>query len=129
MDLHKIVRTAINTVNPDRLASLKVSIGYDQNPDGDGEQVPVYASEVQIRAQVQALQFTDLQQLDGLNLQDERYAIYVAGNLHGVLRPDSKGGDLITFLDNNEIYLTAMVLERWPDWCKIAATRQMGVGA
>jgi hypothetical protein len=76
-----------------------------------------------VPAQIQSLTFRDLQQIDGLNLQGNRNGIYFYGQIDGIVRPDNKGGDLITFPDGS-IWLVAMVLEDWPDWCKVAATRQ-----
>ena len=76
-----------------------------------------------VPAQIQALTFRDLQQIDGLNLQGDRRGIYFYGEIDGLVRPDNKGGDLITFPDGT-IWLVAIVLEQWPDWCKVAATLQ-----
>lgn len=76
-----------------------------------------------VPAQIQSLTFRDIQQIDGLNLQGNRNGIYFYGRIDGLVRPDNKGGDLITFPDGTT-WLVAMVLEDWPDWCKVAATRQ-----
>ena len=78
-----------------------------------------------VPAQIQSLTFRDLTQIDGLNLQGDRFGIYFYGEIDGIVRPDNKGGDLVTF-PNGKIYLVAIVLEQWPDWCKVAATLQNG---
>lgn len=82
-------------------------------------------------AQVQALSWKDLQQLDGLNMNGERRAIYLEGEFDGVVRPSMKGGDLITLTTgaNAGVWLVAQVLEQWSDgdtkaWCKCACTLQ-----
>jgi hypothetical protein len=75
--------------------------------------------------QVQALTGRDLQQIDGLNLQGTRRAIYIEGDIEGIVRPTQQGGDLITTPDGS-IWLVAMVLETWPNWCKVAVTLQNG---
>jgi hypothetical protein len=78
-------------------------------------------------AQVQTLTFRDLAQLDGINLQGERRALYLNGSWAGVLRPEVKGGDLVTLPDGS-LWLVALVLENWwltAGWCKCAATRQL----
>ena len=49
-------------------------------------------------------------------------AAYLYGNLAGVVRPDSKGGDLVEF--NSQSWLVVKVLETWPDWCKVAIVYQ-----
>lgn len=81
-----------------------------------------------VRAQVQALSFKDLTQIDGLNLNGTKRAIYVNNRLDGIVRPDGKGGDLITIPSgvSKGVWLIAMVLEQWPDWCKVVATLQDG---
>ncbi|WP_429322567.1 hypothetical protein [Paraburkholderia sp. GAS448] len=69
-------------------------------------------------------------QLDGLNLQGERRALYLDGNWQGVLRAEVKGGDLVTLPDSS-LWLIAHVLENWrmtSGWCKVAVTRQMPSG-
>jgi len=74
-------------------------------------------------AQIQSLTYSDLMKMDGLNIQGQRRALYLNGRFDGVVRPALKGGDLVTFPDGTK-WLVAMVLEYWPDWCKIAVTLQ-----
>lgn len=79
-------------------------------------------------AQVQPLSFRDLQQIDGLNLQGTRKAIYLMGAIDGIIRPDGKGGDLV-FLPDGSVYLVAMVSEGWnisAGWTKVICTLQDG---
>lgn len=127
MDLHSIVSGAIGTVNPFILASIQMSNGYTIAPGG--KQTPVYLSAVNQLIQVQALQHDDLVQLDGLNIQGERRAIYLEGFWSGVIRPDSKGGDLLTFPEYpggpSRTWLVVFVFEHWPDWSKLAVTLQV----
>lgn len=79
-----------------------------------------------VMAQVQALTFRDLQQIDGLNLQGTRRAIYLYGKVQGINRAENKGGDLITVAAGDAAgkWLVAEVLEQWPDWVKVACTQQ-----
>ncbi len=79
-----------------------------------------------VDAQVQALTYDDLRQIDGLNLNGTRRAIYLSGELDGVVRSKLKGGDLITLSDgpNAGTWLVAHVLEQWEDWVKVAVTLQ-----
>lgn len=81
-----------------------------------------------VKAQVQALTFRDLTQIDGLNLQGTRRGIYLFGKVDGLVRAENKGGDLIAIADGVHagIWLVAMVLEQWPGWVKVAATQQNG---
>ena len=114
--------------------TIRESAGY--TTAADGKRTPLYAPAMPMFAQVQALQFRDLVQLDGLNLQGERRALYLNGNWQGVLRPEVKGGDLVPLPDgsagsngaNGSLWLIALVLENWwltDGWCKVAITRQM----
>ncbi len=126
MDLHAIVAGAIGTVNPFILASLQMSNGYTTT--ASGKQVPVYFPAINQLIQVQALSSKDLAQLDGLNIQGANRAIYTEGFWSGVIRPDSKGGDLFTFPavpgGSTRTWLVVQALETWPDWSKLAVTLQ-----
>jgi hypothetical protein len=126
MNLHGIVSGLIGAVNPHVPATLLVSTGF--TVDDDGKRIPTYAAPVTVTAQVQALTFRDIMQVDGLNLQGTRRAIYLYGEVDGLVRVSQRGGDLITLADgpNVGVWLVAQVLEQWPDWCKVAATLQNG---
>jgi hypothetical protein len=125
MNLHGIASPAIAAVNPLRPITVQVSTGYVTGPSG--KPVPTYTDPITgVRAQIQPATFRDLQQTEGLNLQGTRKSIYITGNIDGIVRPDNKGGDLVTFEDDGTVWLVAMVLEAWPDWCKVAATLQNG---
>lgn len=123
MNLHDIVSGAIGVVNPFIAGTYTVSSGYTTGEDGS--RVSLYSS-VDVSAQVQPMSYRDLQQVEGLNLNGTRRSIYVNGRFDGVVRPSQKGGDLITILVgiNRGVWLTALVLEQWPDWVKVAATLQ-----
>lgn len=125
MDLHSIVSGVVGTINPFVPATIQVSIGYTTSDDGT--RVPQYDT-INVSAQVQALTYADLRQIDSLNLNGTRRAIYLKGAFNGTVRPQSKGGDLITLTDgpNAGVWLVAMVLEQWPDWCKVVTTLQNG---
>lgn len=121
MNLHAIVGPAIAVVNPTVTVSLQLSTG--STTADDGIQTPTYAAPTPVPAQIQALTYRDLVQVDGLNLNGTKRAIYFYGSVEGVVRPSARGGDLVTFPDGT-VWLTAMVLESWPDWCKVAAVLQ-----
>lgn len=188
MNLHGLASGAIGAVNPFVPISIQVSTGHATN--ADYVRVPTYADPVTVPGQVQALTFRDIQQLDGLNLQGTRRAIYVNGRVDGLVRVENKGGDLVTVpgaffsgsiagdvltveqmlsgsvavgdalsgsgveagtritalgsglggvgtysvsaaqtvestaMVSGALYLVAVVLEQWPDWCKLAVTLQ-----
>lgn len=126
MNLHGLVSGAIAAVNPFVPCTIQASTGY--TTDAAGKRVPTYAAPFTIPGQVQALTFKDLTQLDGLNLNGTRRAIYFNGRVDAIVRVDNKGGDLITIADgvNAGVWLVALVLEQWPDWVKVAVTLQDG---
>jgi hypothetical protein len=79
-------------------------------------------------AQVQPMTFRDIQQIEGLNLQGTRKAIYLNGAVDGLIRESNKGGDIITMPDGT-VWLVALVLEGFnptAGWTKCAATLQNG---
>lgn len=123
LNLHGIVRGAITSVNSDQTLAYEESTG---STIGAGfKPAPGYAAVQQIRGQVQALSWKDLQQLDGINMNGERRAIYLYGAINGVVRPAAKGGDLLTDSDEN-VWLVVQNLEQWPFHCKVAVTLQNG---
>jgi hypothetical protein len=104
-------------------AGVAGGIGTYSVSEGQNVVPEVMATSLTLNAQVQALTFRDIAQLEGLNLQGTRRAIYLDGAIEGLVRPQNKGGDLITLPDGT-VWLVAMVLEHWLDWCKVAATLQ-----
>lgn len=97
MNMHQVVAGAISSVNPLVPLSIRVSTGYAQ--DANFVRQPSYAPAQVVQGQVQALTFRDIQQLDSLNLQGTRRAIYVNGRVDGLVRVENKGGDLVTVPD------------------------------
>lgn len=126
MNLSGIVGNYVAAVNPWVTASIQASQGYTTSPDGD--RVPAYAPAVDIQVQMQAMTYRDLVQIDGLNINGEKRAMYINGIWEGVARPDGRGGDLITLPDGS-VWLLAQVLENWgyqDGWTKVAVVRQNG---
>lgn len=120
MNLHLIAAGAVSAVNPFISITVQRSDGF--TVDADYNQVPKYV-QVPTTGQVQMLSGKDLRQLEGLNIQGVDQAVYLNGNFEGVFRVLGKGGDLLQF--NGFTYLVLAVLERWPDWCKVAVVMQM----
>ena len=126
MNLHSIVGPYVAAVNPWIEITIQPSAGYTTNDDGT--RVPAYGSAVAAQAQMQALQYNDIAQLDSLQIQGNRRALYINGNWDGIVRADQKGGDLITLPDGS-VWLVALVLENWSDvdgFVKVAITLQNG---
>lgn len=121
MNLHGIVRGAIQAVNPDVPVSVRRSTGATQ--DASGRSIPGYAPAVAAMGQRQALTGKDLRFLENLNVQGVTDKMYLYGNIEGLIRADGRGGDLITCAGH--VYKVGAVLERWPDWCALALIMQL----
>jgi hypothetical protein len=121
VNLHQVVSGAVSAVNPQMRLVVLVSTGAVTN--ADGSRVPGYAPPQTVCGDVQALQYSDILQLDALNIEGQRRKIYINGEVDGLVRADNKGGDLVV-TPNREVWLVAMVLEYWPDWCSVAVTLQ-----
>ena len=121
MDLRGIANGVTSTVNPNQTVTVLRSTGYTI---GAGRrQVPGYAAPITGPGQIQALDANDIKQLDGLNVQGTIRAIYLRGNLAGVIRPDGTGGDIVQIAGQD--WLVVKVLEGWPTWTKAAIVLQM----
>lgn len=78
-----------------------------------------------VMGQIQSLTAGEIEHLDTLNIQGQMRALYINGKIDGLIRPDEKGGDLVTTQDGR-VWLVANMLEYWPDWCKAALVLQNG---
>jgi hypothetical protein len=82
-----------------------------------------------LQGQIQPITWRDLQQMDGINLGGVRWKIYLYGEVDAVVRPEKKGGDLITIFAPNQhagVWLVAQVLEAWNGWVCAAIVLQDG---
>ncbi len=95
MNLHGIVRGAINSVNADRPALYLKSTGNSIN--ADFSQTPAYAPAVPVRVQIQPLGKEELRHIEKLNLQGVFRTVFMFGNTQGVVRVLAQGGDLLQF--------------------------------
>lgn len=125
MNLRGIANSVTRAVNPNVQGTVKRSDGYDTK--ANGVRVPKYTDQP-VTVQAQALSYGDLRQLEGLNIQGVKRAIYVNGAVAGLIRVGQKGGDIIVFpagtFYEGTTWLCVHVLEQWPDWCKFAITLQ-----
>lgn len=122
MDLRSIANQVSDTVNLNIPVTLQSSTGFTT---GAGlRQVPTYTPTAGF-AQVQALDNSDLKQLDGLNIQGSIRAIYFKGVLAGVVRANTQGGDLVVISASPAVppalvgtWLIVKTAESWPNWTK-----------
>ena len=122
MDLRSLANSCTSVVNPNIIVTVLRSTG--STIGRGGKQTPIYAVPVTGPAQLQALDGSTLRQMDGLNIQGVLRAIYLRGNLAGVIRPDSKGGDIVNI--GEQTWLVVKVLEAWPLWTKAVVQYQNG---
>lgn len=130
MNLHSIVRPAINTVNPDITGRWLESTGFTTS--AAGRPTPTYSNHANVRMQVQALTGKDLLHPNFVSLQGVKRSVYAFANIQGVVRPDGTGGDLLIFPQDRggaaRVWLVVAVLETWtPDsagWCKVGVVLQ-----
>jgi hypothetical protein len=133
MNLHAIVRGPIGTVNPEFLGVWRESAGYATG--ADFRPTPAYVDHANTPMQVQALSGKDLLHTDFQSMQGVKRAVYLFGNVQGVVRPDVKGGDLLLFPEvrggANRVWLVVVVMETWgPDttgWCRVGVVLQTDV--
>lgn len=78
----------------------------------DGTRVPTYAQAFTATVQVQPISTADLRKLDSLNIQGVNQKVYMTGELSGLVRVKSLGGDLLVLKDGTT-YLVRAVLEQW----------------
>lgn len=95
MNLHGIVRAAINSVNSDKLVQYLASTGF--TVADDGTQVPTYAAAAPVIAQIQPLGKDELRHIDRLNLQGVFRTLYLFHNPQAIVRILAQGGDLFQF--------------------------------
>ncbi|OYV46728.1 MAG: hypothetical protein B7X10_04750 [Burkholderiales bacterium 21-58-4] len=128
MNLHQVVRSAITSVNPDIAATLLRSNGYTYTPDG--KQVPAYLSFTG-QIQVQGVSAKDLEHTDFLNIQGVLRTVYLIGNWAGVVRADSKSGDIMNFPQIPgaavQSWRVISVKETWPNWSSVIVWLQSTV--
>jgi hypothetical protein len=127
MNLFALTVGAASIVNPTQYATVRRSAGY--TTADDGSQQPAYRTFNSVPVQVQALSNDEVHQMDGLNIQGNKSAIYAGGDYAGVVRLSGAGGDLFTI--GGSVWLVVTVLENWgalgsPDgWVKLALVQQM----
>lgn len=127
MNLHGVVSNVIAAVNPTIRVTWRSNVSYSTN--ADFSRAPSYVDSL-VPAQIQHMQFDDLKQIEGMGIQGLRRKLYLFGNVNGMVRTLSKGGDLVVFPDGST-WLVAMVLETYGHgvsgqrgWCSVACTLQ-----
>jgi len=95
INVRGIVRSGVNSINPDTPVVILQSSGFTVLPGGI--QAPGYLPAVSAIAQVQPIPSEELKHIANFNSSSVYYDLYIDGDWHGLNRADEKGGDLIYF--------------------------------
>lgn len=122
VNLHRVVRSAINSINTDQDVVIKLNKGVEHQPGG--LQVPVW-EEVEDKAQVQPIKSSEIKFINNYNSSSTYRNFYFDRTIHGINRRRLTGGDIIVwdgfewFVDSNE--------EDWQTvgWSKVRAIQQL----
>lgn len=128
MNLHGIVRGAIQRVNADVPGTIYVSTGHTMEY---GISTPLF-DVVQVRLQVQSASHESLFHLNGLTGSKAISIVYAYGNFSTVNRPAGTGGDLLNI--GGKWWAIQNVLEGWadgfsPEWCSFSITQQLNAAS
>jgi hypothetical protein len=136
MNLHGIFRNTIPSINPD-VAVVYVASAGAPTVNAAGKSTSSYASPVNVRAQVQPVTGQDLRKYDFLQAQGIYRAVYLFGDIEGIVRSAQKGGDLLKFpmsqAPGSTVYtwLVRQVDETWTSdatqggWCRVIVVQQL----
>ena len=130
MNLHRLARGAIQTVNPDRRMTLFRSLP-DKVTDARGIPTAMYAPGVEVMGQVQSESDAALAPADRVNQNTITRRIWLfadadaASRPWGVWRPLARSGDIIHDDAGGQWYVDAVVDDFSPDgWVSLRATLQ-----
>ncbi len=125
MNLRQLANPVTQITNPNIMVTWVQSTGYTTAPDGARTSTTQNTS---IQAQVQGLSASDLRHIDALNIEGVVRSVHMYGNVQGVVRADSKGGDILQFpeVPGGAIrnWRVIQVMETWPDWSRVLVTLQ-----
>ena len=152
LNLHSVVRQAIQSVNADVNGAWLPALGYTVSADGG--QLPTYRPPLEVQLQVQPPTTRDLQHINFLNLQGVIRTVFMYSNPRAIDRVSAQGGDLLMFMQSqpqflrdssgqvvldsnsqpvlisspNDCWLVAAIDEWWdvssPGWTKLYAVLQ-----
>jgi hypothetical protein len=129
VNLHTATRGIVQSINPDIMATIERSAGYDTLPSG--KRKPKFLAAQSVMIQVQPMTTGDIRHAEFLNLQGVMRVVYGYGSTEGIVRATQKGGDLLTFppFPGQPVctWLTSEALEVWNSgWSKVIAILQTG---
>lgn len=126
MNLRQLANSVTQTVNPNISATWVRSTG-GYTTAADGKRTPTTSSST-VQIQAQGVSASDLRHVDALNIQGVMRSVHMYGNVQGVVRADSQGGDILQF---PEIpggaplsWRVIQVMETWPEWSRVLVVLQ-----
>lgn len=127
MNLRGAANGMIQNINPNQTGINWIqSTGFTIN--AAGKQVPTTVTKV-VEIQVQAMSAETLKHVDALNIQGVMHSVYMYGDIQGIVRADSKGGDILQFAARPENpvhnWLVVAVIETWKDWAHVIVQLQV----
>lgn len=126
IDVRGIANRAIQPVNPNIPAIYFRSQGYTTNPAG--KQIPAFQPGAGVIIQLQAMRGSDLKHIENYNQQNVYRNVRMWGYTQGLVRTDSRGGDILQFPESpgdvNQTWLVSAVLENWPTWSSLIVCLQ-----
>ncbi len=125
MNVYDIANRTIQAVNADIPMTWRLSAGYTTDPDGMRK--PAYI-DMAITGQVQPMSGDSLAFTEGLDIQGIMRAVWMHGNVQGVVRSDERGGDLLLFPQVPgtpvQAWKVVTVVETWPTWAHVVVVLQ-----
>lgn len=109
MNLHEIVKCAINSVNPFQTITITPRSSYTVNDYG--EAVATEGTSYTIQAQIQPLTSEDIKFINNYNESTIYKAFWVSANTFGLNRPMARGGDKVVW--GSQIYYVTSMPEDW----------------
>lgn len=123
MNLHTLVRAAINVVNEDQPIIIKINKGNQHIPGGLQRSI---WEEINTTAQVQPVSSYEIQFIENYVSSSNYRNFYINGNFMGLNRRTESGGDCIIW--NGFEWFIDSSPEPWGDtagWTKVRAIQQL----
>lgn len=113
MNLHEVVSSAINAINPFQEITITSRGGYFVNDYGEREAIE--NKTITVMADIQPVSSEDIKFINNYNQSSIYKSFYVSADVHGINRPMVKSGDIVKW--NGQTYYITSLKEGWYDTC------------